>query len=77
MLRREFLYRVLFWNTRDLERKLEEFRDFYNGRRVHASLGGDAPMKFKGEAVINRTDLHQFRWPTFCRGLFRYRSQPD
>ncbi len=29
-LRREFLDHVIFWNARDLERKLEEFRVYYN-----------------------------------------------
>ena len=57
-LRREFLDHVLFRNTRDLDRKLDEFRDFYNCHRVHASLGGDTPMEFSGETVINITDLH-------------------
>jgi putative transposase len=40
-LRREFLDHVIFWNARDLDRKLEEFRDFYNSHRVQASLDGD------------------------------------
>ena len=70
-IRSEFLDHVLFWNTRDLDRKLDEFRDFYNGHRVHASLGGDTPMEFSGETVINITDLYQFRWDTYCRGLFQ------
>ncbi len=70
-LRREFLDHLLFWNARDLDRKLEEFREYYNDYRVHTSLDGDTPMEFSGEAVINRTDLHQFRWHTHCRGLFQ------
>jgi putative transposase len=70
-LRREFLDKVLFWNTRDLDKKLEEFRDFYNGHRVHASLDGDTPSEISGEADISRTDLHQFCWQTHCRGLFQ------
>ena len=70
-LRREFLDHVIFWNACDLERKLEEFRNFYNGHRVHASLGSDTPMEFNGEAVIKRTDLNHFRWDSYCRGLFQ------
>jgi transposase InsO family protein len=57
-LHREFLDHLLFWNARDLDRKLEEFREYYNDYRVHTSLDGDTPMEFSGEAVINRTDLH-------------------
>jgi hypothetical protein len=33
--------------------------------------GGDAPSEISGEVFINRTDLHQFRWHTHCRGLFQ------
>src|SRR6476659_1673771 len=39
-VRREFLDHVLFWNARDLERKLAEFQVYYNAARNHASLGG-------------------------------------
>ena len=70
-LHRELLDQVLFWNTRDLDRKLEEFRNFYNGHRSQSSLGGDTPIEFSGETVINRTDLYQFHWQTHCRGLFQ------
>ena len=38
-VRREFLDHVLFWNNRDLTRKLETFKDYYNAHRVHSSLG--------------------------------------
>jgi putative transposase len=39
-MRREFLDHVLFWNARDLERKLAEFQVYYNAARRHASLEG-------------------------------------
>jgi putative transposase len=39
-MRREFLDRVLFWNARDLERKLADFQAYYNAARGHASLEG-------------------------------------
>jgi len=38
-IRRELLDHVLIWNAVDLGRKLEEFRIYYNGNRVHQSLG--------------------------------------
>jgi transposase InsO family protein len=37
-IRREFLDHALIWNAIDLERKLEEFRIYYNETRVHQSL---------------------------------------
>src|ERR1700745_602912 len=39
-IRREFLDHVLIWSAIDLQRKLEEFRIYYNEDRVHQSLGG-------------------------------------
>ena len=44
-VRREFLDRLFFWNSVDLTRKLEAFRDYYNEFRVHRSLGGATPAQ--------------------------------
>jgi hypothetical protein len=46
--KREFLDRVLFWNARDLERKLADFQPYYNATRGHASLEGQTPLTFAG-----------------------------
>ena len=40
-MRREFLDYVLFWNARDLERKIADFTRYYNESRSHASLAGN------------------------------------
>ena len=40
----EFLDDVLFWNARDLERKLADFQAYYNEVRSHASLKGHTPL---------------------------------
>src|SRR6202045_5352137 len=40
---------VLIWNAIDLERKLEEFRIYYNENRVHQSLSGHTPGERSGE----------------------------
>jgi putative transposase len=68
--RREFLDHTLFWNARDLERKLGEFGDYYNLHRVHGSLEGKMPAVASGEAVVRRADPRRFRWQGHCRGLF-------
>ena len=39
-VRREYLDRILFWTTRDLETKLLDFQQYYNGHRTHAGLDG-------------------------------------
>lgn len=68
-MRREFLDHVLFWNARDLERKLGDFQAYYNAARSHASLEGHAPLTFTGEHTVARADLHHVRWVSHCRDL--------
>jgi transposase InsO family protein len=68
---REHLDQVLFWNTGDLEQKLEAFRQYYNTRRVHTSLDGQAPSEICGDTVIHRGYLNQFRWQAHCHRFFQ------
>ena len=70
-IRHEFLDHVLLCNVRDLTRKLETFRDYYNSHRVHSSLGGDTPAETSGETVFSKADLNEYQWQTHCRGLFQ------
>ena len=67
--RREFLDQVLFWNSRDLERKLADFQAYYNTARVHASLEGHTPMAFAGGHTVARAELTNVRWVSHCRDL--------
>jgi transposase InsO family protein len=68
--RREFLDHTLFWNARDLERKLGEFKEYYNEDRVHGSLGGDTPAEAGGIRAPQRANPQRFRWGAHCRGLY-------
>ena len=45
-IRREFLDQTLFWNERDLEKKLREFQDYYNAHRVHQVCSAKTPSTF-------------------------------
>jgi len=44
-VRREFLDQTLFWNERDLLRKLNQFKDYYNNSRGHLSLDAKTPIQ--------------------------------
>jgi len=68
-MRREFLDHVLFWNARDLERKLTEFQTYYNEARGHASLEGHTPLTFASEHTVVPADLNDVRWVSHCRDL--------
>ena len=67
--RREFLDHVLFWNVRDLERKLADFQAYYNAARSHASLEGHTPLTFAGGHTVARAELNNVRWVSHCRDL--------
>jgi len=41
-VRREYLDRILFWTTADLEIMLLDFKNYYNRHRTHAGLQGTA-----------------------------------
>ena len=67
----EFLDHVLIWNAIDLERKLEEFRIYYNETRVHQSLNGSTPEERSGKPPPAYAAIDRYaRWP-HCRGLFQ------
>ena len=68
-MRREFLDHVLFWNARDLERKLAEFEVYYNAARSHASLEGHTPLTFANAQTVARAELTSVRWVSHCRNL--------
>ena len=68
-MRREFLDQVLFWNGRDLERKLAEFQAYYNAARCHASLEGHTPVTFANGNTVAPVDLNHVRWVSHCRDL--------
>ncbi len=68
-VRREVLDHVLFWNASDLERKRQEFRNFYHGHRVHASLDGNTPEPMSGDRFIGSASVDRFAWRSHCRGL--------
>src|SRR6202011_3863490 len=73
-MRREFLDHVLFWNARDLERKLAEFQVYYNATRGHASLEGHTPLAFRSGSTVVPADLNHVRWVSHCRDLVHFTS---
>jgi len=68
-VRREFMDLILFWNSYDLTRKLEQFKIYYNEARVHYSLGGKTP-----DSVLKTNSKHRsvkdLSWKSYCSGLY-------
>lgn len=70
-VRRECLDRTLFWNERDLERKLLDFKNYYNRYRTHDALDGVTPA-MRAELTENKIiDLNNYHWKSHCRGLYQ------
>jgi len=69
-VRREYLDRTLFWNQGDLERKLENYKTFYNQHRCHTALAGITPAERGGAPTHPVATLASYRWRRHCNGLF-------
>jgi putative transposase len=70
-IRREYLDHAFFWNTVDLDRKLGEFRDYYNEHCVHRSLDGTTPAHRTRATSPAPAGLNHYAWRQYCRGLFQ------
>jgi len=68
-IRREYLDRILFWTTADLEAKLIDFQNYFNGHRTHVGLQGRLP-----EPPDDGSGLpigpNSYRWQRHSRGLY-------
>ena len=70
-LRREYLDHLFYWNSRDLQLKLDAFKSYYNGIRVHQGIQGEVPdVKTDGQKSQTAT-LNDFAWESQCNGLFQ------
>jgi putative transposase len=68
-IRRECLDRTLFWTIADLEEKLFDFRNYFNGHRAHSGLEGRLPEPVaEPESTAN---FASYRWRKHCRGLYQ------
>jgi putative transposase len=70
-VRRELLDRALFWNNRDLERKLKKFTDYYNATRCHHGIGGDTPQEKAEKTIVDTMSLKYYQWEKYSQGLFQ------
>jgi putative transposase len=69
-VRREYLDRMLFWTTTDLETKLLDFQHYYNGHRTHAGLEGRLPEP-SVDGSTSPIRLDAYLWRRHCRGLYQ------
>jgi transposase InsO family protein len=70
-IRREYLDLIWFWNQSDLERKLEDYKVFYNQFRCHTGLTGATPAQRSGALPSPTANLNSYCWRQHCNGLFQ------
>jgi len=68
-VRRELLDQVFLWNGHDLDKKLADFRHYYNSHRLHTALDVSTPAEMSGKCISRCADISQFQWEPHCRGL--------
>ena len=69
-IRREYLDHVPFWNSLDLSRKLDQFKDYCNDHRTHAALSGQSPIRYSQQSSNQLVDINNYNWRQHCFGLF-------
>ena len=69
-IRREYLDHLFCWNAQDLQRKLDEFRSYFNEVRVHAGVGGKTPDHHAELTESKIASVDHYRWHSHCQGLF-------
>ncbi|MGD8593671.1 MAG: integrase core domain-containing protein [Gammaproteobacteria bacterium] len=69
-VRRECLDQLLFFNERDLQKKLTSFQAYYNQTRVHSSFM-QTPSTMASDVVTDKkvVSLDDYRWRSHCNGL--------
>ncbi len=72
--RNELLDCTFFWTESDLQRKLDQFKQYFNEHRTHMGLQGRCPKDIDGIQKTNVIDINHFRWKSHCRGLFQLPS---
>ena len=71
IVRREYLDWTLFWNSGDLERKLDNYKAYYNQHRCHTGLAGATPAERSGAPAQPIGRLESYTWRQDCNGLFQ------
>ena len=69
--RNELLDRILFWNERDLQRKLDLFQQYFNQHRTHMGILGKIPNQLDENIIGNTIDIKNYGWKSYCRGFFQ------
>jgi transposase InsO family protein len=76
-VRREYLDQTLFWNQSDLERKLENYKAYYNHHRCHSALAGATPAERSGVPYRQSQNLSHVPGGNIATAYFRPQLLPE
>jgi hypothetical protein len=76
-VRREFLDRTLFWNQGELERKLDNYRAYYNWHPCHTGLAEVTPANQSGVPPPPIANLSHIPGGNIATDYFRPQSPPN
>lgn len=60
---------IFFWNERDLQNKLNKYKEYYNAHRAHSSLDANVPEE-QGTVLKKVVPIKGYRWQQHCNRLF-------
>lgn len=69
--RNEPLDRIIFWNERDLQRKLTKFQHYFNNHRSHLEINGKSPNQVATKQSPTVIDINNYQWESHYRDLFQ------
>lgn len=76
-VRREYLARTLFSNRGDLERKLDNYKAYYNQHRCHTGLGGSTRLNGVAYPLSQSLDLNHIPGGNTATACFRPQLPPE
>lgn len=69
-IREELLDNIFVWNALDLQKKLDNFKDYFNESRAHAGIDGMTPEN-KNSGNNKVLSLSNYKWKKHLHGLVR------
>ena len=71
--RREYLDHMLFFNERDLQKKLDLFQTYYNEARAHSSFEMKTPKEWASDEKLDEkvVSIDNYRWQSHCNDLYQ------
>jgi len=68
IVRQDFLNKILFWNSNDLQKKLNLYQQYYNQFRSHSANDSMSPNNKCGH-IKPAISFDKFKWEKHLRGL--------